>query len=79
MKIIVQANVYRFDVVALQQVVVIGINIGNLELGRDALSEGFVNVCDGYNLSAGDLLIGFEMLLASLSRADQPYTNESMF
>ena len=49
-EIIVQANVYRFDVVTLQQVVVIGINVGNLELGRDVLREGFVDVCDGHDL-----------------------------
>jgi len=78
-EIIVQANVYRFEVIALQQFVVIGMNIGNLEPGCDALSEGFVNIRYGQDLSAGDTLIVFEMLLASLSRADQPYTNGSVF
>jgi hypothetical protein len=79
MEIIMQANVDRFEVVALQQIVVICINVWNIEPGRDLLRQGFVNVCYGHDLSSGDTLIVFEMLLASLSRADQPYTNRSVF
>jgi len=69
-EVIVQADVYRIEVVALQEGVVIGINVGDLERSRDALRQGFINVCDGEDLGAGDLLIVFEMLLGSLSRAD---------
>ena len=58
---------------------VVGINVGDLVLGRDALRKGFVDICDGYDLSTGDLLIVFEMVLASLPRADHPHTNGSVF
>jgi hypothetical protein len=78
-EVIVQANVYGFDVVSSQQVMVIGIQMGNIEPGRNALGEGLVDVYDSYDLCAGDILIGFEMLLSSLSRADQPDTDGLVF
>ena len=49
------------------------------DMRRYAVREGFVDVCDGNDLRAGDLLIVFEMLLGSLSRADQPHPNGPMF
>ena len=55
------------QVIALQQFAVVGIHVRDSELGRDTLRAGFVDVCDGHDLSAGDLLIVFEMMLASLS------------
>jgi hypothetical protein len=78
-EVIVQANVYSFEVIALQQVLVIGIHIGNVEPGRDVPGEGFVDIGYGHDLRAGDSLIDFHMLLTALSRADQPDANGTVF
>ena len=68
-EIIVQADVYRFDVVALQQLVVIGRYMGNLEPGGDLSCEGFVNVCDGHDLGTGQEI----WRVAGLSAHPQPF------
>jgi hypothetical protein len=78
-EVIVQANVHRVDVVALQQVAIICIHIGDVKPGCDALGEGFVNICDSHDLRAGDLLVDLEMLLAALSCADHPDTHGLVF
>jgi hypothetical protein len=78
-EVIVQADIYGVQVVALQQVPVVRIHVGNLEPGCDSLREGFVDVCHGYDLRAGDLSINLEMLLAALSCADHANTNRSLF
>ena len=74
-----KADVDCFDVVALQQLRVIVISVGNLELLCNLSNERFVNVCDGHDLSVGDTLIVFKMLLTALPRADQSDANGSVF
>ena len=73
-----QANIDRFNAIAGDQVAVIGINIGDAVVSRDALCEGLVDICYGHDLRAGDRCIVFKMVLTSLSRADQTDANRSV-
>ena len=74
-KVVVQAHVDRHNIVARQQLAIVGVGIGDAKQPRDALHLCRVNVGDRHYLAALDLRIALQVALADLAYPDHadPY------
>ena len=70
MVVVVQAYVDGLDVVARQQVVQAGVDIGDAVQPGDPVCLGLVDVSDGDKLNVRHLGVGFYVALADLPDAD---------
>jgi phage terminase large subunit-like protein len=69
-QVVVQTDIHCLNVIALQQLVKIGVGIRHLELGGDAGRFGLVDVGYGNNLRSGNFLVTLQMTFADLANTD---------
>jgi hypothetical protein len=77
-EVIVQAYVYRFNVIAGQQVSEVGVNIGDVEKLRDAVGFDFGDVGYGHHLCPANFLVVVQMAFADLAYPNNANTDFSV-